>query len=268
MLETTLPTRVEDGGRRPPCRHVLGVPVHVVDLHEVVRMMERWVELRQGTHWIAVTSSHGIVEGHKHPEFKAVLRSADLSVPDGMWTARLAARKASCAAKRVRGAELLETFCELSNRKGLSNFFFGDTEEVLGLLTRRLLERFPQLRIAGTHSPPFRQWSPEEDARIINQINRTRPDVLWVGLGLPKQERWIATHLEQLEVPVVVAVGAAFKFVSGKVKPAPAWVSDRGLEWLWRLVREPRRVWHRALVYGPQFAALTLMELAGLRKYE
>jgi N-acetylglucosaminyldiphosphoundecaprenol N-acetyl-beta-D-mannosaminyltransferase len=229
--------------------------------------MEDWVEQRQRGRWIAVTSSHGVVEGHKHPAFKAILKSADVSVPDGIWTARVAARLAGKEARQVRGADLLETFCELSSRKGYSNFFLGDTEDVLALLARRLLLRFPTLKISGTCSPPFGPLTTEEDERIVQHINQASPDVLWVGLGLPKQERWIFSHRDKLKVPVVVAVGAAFKFVSGKVKPAPRWISESGLEWVWRFAHEPRRLWHRVVVYGPQFAALTLLELAGLRKY-
>jgi N-acetylglucosaminyldiphosphoundecaprenol N-acetyl-beta-D-mannosaminyltransferase len=228
--------------------------------------MERWVEDRGQARWIAVTSSHGVVEGHKHPEFKAVLKTADLSLPDGNWTARLAGRYASCAPIQIRGADLLVSFCEISSRKGYSNFFFGETEEVLGLLITNLRKQFPTLKVAGAYSPPFRSLAPEEDARITDLINEAKPDVLWVGLGLPKQEWWIFRHRNSLKVPVIVAAGAAFKFVAGKIKPAPRWMSQRGLEWAWRLAHEPRRLWHRVVIYGPQFAALTALELAGLKK--
>ena len=205
----------------PPCVRVLGVPVHVLDMGQVLRTMEQWLCQRDRTHWIAVTSSHGLVEGQKNPAFKTILESADLSVPDGKWTARVAAKKAACAPRQVRGADFLRAFCRLSNEKGYTNFFYGDTEEVLALCATRLSEQFPRLRIVGTYSPPFRELTPEEDAQVVKMINQTRPDVLWVGLGLPKQEQWIFSHREKLNVPVMIAVGAAFKFVSGKVKSAP-----------------------------------------------
>lgn len=242
--------------------------MHVVDVREVVQVMEQWICEGDGRHWIAVTSSHGIVEGYKHVEFKTILESADLSVPDGKWTARAAAQKASCAPKQVRGTDLLRGFCDLANRKGYSNFFYGDTEEILALSTRRLSERFPNLRIVGTHSPPFRELTPDEDAQIIHMINRAKPDVVWVGLGLPKQEKWIFAHRDKINVPVMVAIGAGFKFVSGKVQSAPPWIRELGFEWLWRFFREPKRLWHRAFVYGPQFAAHTILELSGLKRYE
>lgn len=252
----------------PPCAHVLGVPVHIIDVSEVVQLMERWILQRDGRHWIAVTGSHGIVEGHKYPEFKAILKSADLSVPDGKWAARVAGRRAACAPKQMRGADLLWAFSELASRKGYRSFFYGDTQEVLALLTSRLTQQFPTLRIAGSYSPPFRALTAEEDAQITNLINQANPDVLWVGLGLPKQEQWIATHRERLRVPVIVAAGAALKFVSGKVKTAPHRLSEWGLEWVWRFAHEPRRLWHRVVVYGPQFVAHTLLELHGWRKYD
>ena len=252
----------------PPCASVLGAPVHIVDVGEVLHFMERWIQQRRGRHWIAVTSSHGLVEAHKHGDFKAILRSADLSVPDGKWTARAAGKKASCSPKQVRGTDLLLRFLALANEKSYTNFFYGDTEGVLELLKRNLGEKFPGLRIVGAYSPPFRELTPEEDAQITQLINQANPDVLWVGLGLPKQERWIFAHRARLNVPVMVAIGAAFKFASGSVKNAPAWIRESGFEWLWRFFHEPRRTWNRAFVYGPQFAAHTLLELSGLRKYK
>lgn len=252
----------------PVCARVLGVPVHNVGLREVLAHMQDWIERRETGRWIAVTSSHGIVEGFKRPDFRRIIESADLSVPDGMWTARVAAQKLSSTPQRIRGADLLTGFCELANQESYSNFFYGDTEAVLASLASELQERFPALHVAGTFSPPFRALTAREDAESVRLINRAKPDVLWVGLGLPKQERWIYEHLGRLDVPVTVAVGAAFKFVSGQVKPAPRRVSELGLEWLWRLLSEPRKCWHRALVYGPQFALHTYLDVKGLRSYE
>ncbi len=250
-----------------PIAHVLGVPVHVIGTLEVIRLMEQWIEQRDGLHWIAVTSSHGLVEGYKYAKFKMILKSANLSLPDGKWTSRLVGWRLGCAPRQVRGADLLWQSCEISSKKDYRNFFYGDTEEVLGLLIRQLRKRFPALNVAGTYSPPFRELTPEEDTRITNLINDAAPDVLWVGLGLPKQERWIYEHRGRLKAPVVIAVGAAFKFVSGKVKCAPRWISDWGLEWAWRFVHEPHRLWHRVVIYGPQFVIHALLELSGLKKY-
>jgi N-acetylglucosaminyldiphosphoundecaprenol N-acetyl-beta-D-mannosaminyltransferase len=245
----------------PPCTQVLGAPVHIVDLKHVLRLMEQWIRDRDRPHWIAVTGSHGALEAHKRPDFREILRAADLSVPDGRWAARVAARKMSCATHQVRGADLMDAFFELSREKGYTNYFYGDTDQTLSLASERLRQKHPGARIVGTCSPPFRELASEEDAQIVEMINRANPDVLWVALGLPKQERWIVAHRERLKSPVIVAVGAALKFHSGKVVPSPPWASKAGLEWLWRLLHEPRTVWKRALIYGPQFMALSLVEL-------
>jgi N-acetylglucosaminyldiphosphoundecaprenol N-acetyl-beta-D-mannosaminyltransferase len=223
--------------------------------------MEQWIRERDRPHWIAVTGSHGALEAHKHQDFRAVLRTADLSVPDGRWAARFAAQKMACDTHQVRGADLMSAFCELSRQKGFTNYFYGDTDETLALACDRLRQAHPGVRIVGAYSPPFRPLTPAEDAQVIEMINQADPDVLWVALGLPKQERWIVAHRERLKAPVIVAVGAALKFHSGKVVPAPRWASLVGLEWFWRLLHEPRTVWRRAIIYGPQFMALSLFDL-------
>jgi N-acetylglucosaminyldiphosphoundecaprenol N-acetyl-beta-D-mannosaminyltransferase len=245
----------------PPRTEVLGAPVHILDVEHVLRLMEQWIRERRRSHWIAVTGSHGALEAHKHPDFRAVLQTADLSVPDGRWAARVAAKKLSCPTQQVRGADLMSAFCELSRQKGYTNYFYGDTDETLALARERLTAKHPGVKIIGAYSPPFRALTPEEDAQIVEMINQANPDVLWVALGLPKQERWIAAHLDRLKVPVIVAIGAAIKFHSGKVVPSPRWASRVGLEWFWRLLHEPRTVWRRALVYGPQFMFLSLLDL-------
>lgn len=246
----------------PPRTEVLGAPIDIVGVEDVLRLMEQWIHERHRPHWIAVTGSHGALEAHKHPEFRGVLQTADLSVPDGRWAARVAAGKMRCATHQVRGADLMTAFCDLSRRKGYTNYFYGDTVEILTLATDRLRQKHPGMRIAGAYSPPFRDLTRAEDEEIVHMLNQANPDVLWVALGLPKQEKWIAAHLDRLKSPVIVAVGAALKFHSGKVVPAPRWASQAGLEWFWRLLHEPRTVWRRALIYGPQFMALSLLDLA------
>jgi len=251
-----------------PCARVLGVPVHVINLGDVVRQMEGWIQAGDGRRWIAVTSSHGIMEGFAHPEFRLILESAALSLPDGKWTARAAAAHLSLAAQQVRGADLMLAFFTLACQRGYSSYFLGDREEVLERLTAKLRSRFPGLHIAGAYSPPFRPLSTEENDRIIKTINEAKPHVLWVCLGLPKQERWIFAHRQKLDVPIIIAAGAAAKFVSGSVAPAPAWIREHGFEWLWRLIREPRRCWRRSMLYGPRFALLAILELSAIRRYD
>jgi N-acetylglucosaminyldiphosphoundecaprenol N-acetyl-beta-D-mannosaminyltransferase len=154
---------------------------------------------------------------------------------------------------------------ELADRRGYGSYFYGDTDETLFALQQRLGERYPGHRIAGVWSPPFRALSPEEDAADVARINAARPDVLWVGLGLPKQESWIHAHLDRLQVPVVVGVGAAFGFMSGQVSRVPAWIGDAGFEWVWRFVAEPRKLWRRDLIDGPRFVWHGLRESLSYR---
>lgn len=247
---------------------VLGVPLNALGMSEVLATMEDWIADGGPCRFIALTNSHGIIEGRRRPSFKTLLKSADLSLPDGRWTARAAARKASAKTNQIRGADLLWAFCRLAEAKGYSNYFYGDTADTFERCRAKLIARFPKLRIAGSDSPPFRELTAQEDAQAIERINAARPDVLWVALGLPKQEQWIAARRAALHVPIAVAVGAALKFVGGSVPDAPEWASRSGAEWLWRLVHEPRRVWRRALVYGPQFAAHALLDVYGLKRYE
>ncbi len=248
--------------------HILGVPVDVLGMNDALAVMEDWIAGGDACRFMALTNSHGIVEGRRRPLFKTILKSADLSLPDGRWTARAAARKAGTETRQIRGADLLWAFCRLAEKKGFSNFFYGDTEETLARCRRRLLAHFPRLRIAGCYSPPFRALTPSEEARAVKTINAARADVVWVALGLPKQEQWIYDHRSMLHASVAVAAGAAVKFVGGNVRGAPEWAIRSGFEWLWRLIQEPQRMWRRALIYGPQFAAHALLDVYGFRRYE
>jgi N-acetylglucosaminyldiphosphoundecaprenol N-acetyl-beta-D-mannosaminyltransferase len=247
---------------------VLGVPVHAVQIPEVVSLMRDWTAHGRGRpRWIVAADMHAIVEAHNRPEFRAILRRADLVVPDGISLIKVARYKGVPLSKRVAGADLMREFFRYTQGAGLAHYFYGDTSQTLAQLCRRLREEFPGTVVAGSHSPPFRPLTEEEDDAVVREINRARPDVLWVGLGLPKQERWIFEHLDRLDVPLVLGVGAAFKFLAGTVRRAPAWVGELGLEWLWRFACEPRRLWKRVMIEGPQFVGLVALDLAGWRKF-
>lgn len=239
---------------------VLGVRVHRVGMIQVLDIIERWIGKRDRCHYIVATQMHGIMEARRDPEFKNIVNSADLFVPDGfsmVWAAR---RRGVALKGRVPGPDLFSEGCRLAAERGYRVFFYGDTVEILETLTSTLKERFPTLNIVGAHSPPFRPLTPEEDAEEIRMINSSEADIVWVGLGLPKQERWMYEHRDKLNAPVLVGVGAAFKFSSGRVKRAPAWVGNRGFEWLWRFCREPRRVWRRVMIDGPHFLICVAFE--------
>jgi N-acetylglucosaminyldiphosphoundecaprenol N-acetyl-beta-D-mannosaminyltransferase len=240
---------------------VLGIPIAAVQIPDVVAKMEEWITGRKRSHYICVANVHVIMEGRQDPSFGEVLRSADLCVPDGMpliWVGRAHGRALK---NRVYGPDLMIDFCRSTKNAGYTHFFLGGKAGVAEKLSHELQSRFPGVQVAGIYSPPFRQLSQEEDDAITAEINRVGPDVLWVGLGCPKQERWMREHRDKLRVPVVVGVGQAFDIHSGEAPQAPIWMRKNGLEWLYRLYREPRRLWRRYLIYNTKFIFSLLLEL-------
>ena len=248
---------------------ILGSRVQLLKLPQIIERIDRWIAGRGTTcHRVVVTGFHGIWEAHKDAGFKAVLNSADLWAPDGIAPVGIAKLKGFRGAERTPGADIMRAFFELADKKGYSSFFYGDTDETLRALKKNIEREYPGHRIAGVFSPPFRPLTPEEDEQVVSMINNARPDVLWVGLGLPKQDRWIFERKDRLKVPVAIGVGAAFLFLSGRVKRVPGWVGRNGLEWVWRFIKEPKKLWRRDLIEGPQFVWHVLLELAGIRKYD
>jgi N-acetylglucosaminyldiphosphoundecaprenol N-acetyl-beta-D-mannosaminyltransferase len=245
---------------------VLGVRVNAVQIPDVVTQMERWISERNRCHFIAVTGMHGVTEAQHDPCFKQVLNSADLVVPDGMPLVWLGRRHGYDLQRRVYGPELMQTFCHVTGSK-YRHFFYGGMIGVPGRLAGRLASQFG-INVVGTYSPPFRTLSTEEDEEILAMIHGARPDVLWIGLSTPKQEHWMYVHRPKLRVPVIIGVGAAFDINSGRAKQAPNWMREHGLECLFRLLQEPRRLWRRYLVYGSEFAWSVTLELLSLRRFD
>lgn len=246
---------------------ILGCRVSKVTLFNALELLEQWIQrpAARARHVVA-TGFHGLWEAHKDPEFQKVLNSADLFCPDGIAPVWLSRLNGDALPERVPGPELLAAFLAHADKCGRSSFFFGDTDETLAALTENVQKAYPGHRIAGVLSPPFRAMSAEEDAAIIDEINHAKPDVLWVGLGMPKQDWWIHHHRDRLRVPVAVGVGAAFRFLSGSVKRAPKWIGDNGFEWLWRLAAEPRKLWRRDLIDGPRFLAHAFVQTMRARR--
>jgi len=251
-----------------PSIHVLGVRVHMLQIAGTLEIMESWIEERDKCRCVVATGMHGVMEARRDPQFKNIVNSADLFVPDGMSLVWVARRRGFPLRRRVSGPDLMWEFLKLAETKGYSSYFYGDTTQTLKALSTRLKESLPNLQIAGIHSPPFRELTMEERDLEIQNINSSGADVVWVGLGLPKQERWIFDRLNELEVPIAVGVGAAFKFLSGHVQRAPGWMGNSGLEWLWRFGQEPRRTWRRVMIDGPKFIGHVVLELSGIKKYD
>jgi N-acetylglucosaminyldiphosphoundecaprenol N-acetyl-beta-D-mannosaminyltransferase len=207
------------------------------------------------------------MESQRDENLRRVLNSAGLVTPDGMplvWLSRLHKFK---HVERVYGPDLMLALCERSVSKGYRHFLYGGVEGVPERLAGVLQRRFPGLRVVGAYSPPFRPFRDEEDERVVQMLNEADPDIIWVGLSTPKQERWMADHVNRVTSPVLIGVGAAFDFHSGRKKQAPRWMQRSGLEWLFRLVTEPRRMWRRYLINNPLFVLLVMRQLLGLKRY-
>ena len=251
-----------------PSFQVLRVRVNAVQISDVIKVMKRWISSGRDCHVIAVTNVHVVMEAHHDDSFKKVLASADWVVPDGMplvWLGRLRGHHLK---RRVAGPDLFVEFCRETNKKDYSHFFFGGSPGIPEEVAARLKQQFPGLRIAGAFSPPFRPLSMEEDASVIQMINEAAPDVLWVGLGCAKQERWMYEHCARLKVPVIVGVGQAFDLYAGRKRRAPQWMREHGLEWLFRLFQDPGRLWRRYLIYNTQFIYSVFLELLKPKRFE
>jgi len=240
----------------------LGNKISAMDMKETLEKISNWMRLdRSVPHWIVGKDMHGVVEAERHADFKYILNDVDLFLPDGislLWLLRLNGFNVK---ERVSGIDLMVNFFPIAEKQGFSSYFYGDTEKTLQALDKKLMDKFPKLKIAGMYSPPFRELTKLEDDEIVEKINKSNPDVLWVGLGVPKQEKWIFEHRERLNVPVVMGVGAAFKFLSGDIKRAPKWIGNLGFEWLWRFFQEPKRMWKRVFIDMPFFLWLAVKDL-------
>jgi N-acetylglucosaminyldiphosphoundecaprenol N-acetyl-beta-D-mannosaminyltransferase len=231
---------------------VLGVPVSAISMADALQTIDRWIRDRS-PHYVCVTGVHGVMECRRDETLRLIHARAGLVTPDGMplvWLAHLGGRS---HVERVYGPDLMLACCERSLLTGARHFFFGGAPGIAERVAARLSGRFPGLAVAGTYCPPFRPLSADEDQRLIEEINATNADIVWVGLSTPKQERWMADHVGRLRAPVLVGVGAAFDFHAGIKPQAPPWMQRCGLEWSFRLATEPRRLWKRYLINNPLF---------------
>jgi N-acetylglucosaminyldiphosphoundecaprenol N-acetyl-beta-D-mannosaminyltransferase len=237
----------------PPTTSVLGVPLALTDYERTMDWMDATVQTQQKG-YICVAATHTVVACQDDPELAAAVHGASLVVPDGqpvVWAMNALGHDLS---SRVYGPDLMARYCERSALTGARMFLYGGRNQgALVQLALNLRRRYPGVQIVGGYSPPFRPLSDEEREAVVAEINHARPDVVWVGIGVPKQEKWMAEMQERLDAPVLVGVGAAFDFHAGLVPQAPSWMQSAGLEWLYRLLQEPRRLWKRYLTYNPRF---------------
>ncbi|HEX5365419.1 MAG TPA: WecB/TagA/CpsF family glycosyltransferase [Acidimicrobiales bacterium] len=236
---------------------VLGVTLDAQTLDEAVDAIGRWIAGRRPT-YVCVTGVHGVVECQDDGDLRRIHRDAGMVTTDGMPLVWLARRRVppGTPVERVYGPDLMLAAFARSERTGWRHFLYGATPDTLGRLEARLAEWFPGAAVVGTLSPPFRPLDAEEERAEVERIRTARPDLVWVGLSTPKQERWMAAHVGQVYAPVLVGVGAAFDFHAGVKRQAPGWVRRSGLEWAFRLASEPRRLAGRYLRSNPRFVWL------------
>ncbi|MCW3014075.1 MAG: WecB/TagA/CpsF family glycosyltransferase [Solirubrobacterales bacterium] len=239
----------------PPTANVLGVPLALTDYTRTMDWIDATIQ-QGGRGYVCVAAVHTVMVFQEDEELRQAVLNSDLTVPDGqplVWAMNALGHPLS---SRVYGPELMARHCERSATTGARIFLYGGSNQgALVQLALNLRRRFPGLKIVGGYSPPFRALSDEEEDAVLAEINASGADIVWVGIGVPKQEKWMAAMRDRLEAPVLVGVGAAFDFHAGRVAQAPNWIQALGMEWAFRLSREPRRLWKRYAIYNPKFVA-------------
>jgi N-acetylglucosaminyldiphosphoundecaprenol N-acetyl-beta-D-mannosaminyltransferase len=234
-------------------RSILGVPIALTNYASVLDVMDQLVETR-GRGYVCAAPVHAVMVAQDDEEMLAALRGSTLVVPDGMplvWAANLLGERLE---DRVYGPDLMLRYSDRCAERGHRVWLYGGRDQgSLVQLALSLRRRHPGIKIVGGYSPPFRPLTSDEEDALVEQINEAKPDVLWVGIGVPKQEKWMAHMRERLDVPVMCGVGAAFDFHAGRVPQAPRWMQERGLEWIYRIAQEPRRLLPRYLYFNPRF---------------
>jgi N-acetylglucosaminyldiphosphoundecaprenol N-acetyl-beta-D-mannosaminyltransferase len=250
----------------PRAAELLGVPLAIIDYTGTLDWIDAAVrDRRRG--YVCVAAVHTLMACREDDELRAAVRGADFTVPDGqplVWALNALGHSLQ---ERVYGPELMARACARST-PGTHRFYLygGRNQGALVQLALNLRRRYPGIKIVGGYSPPHRPLTGEEEEAVIDEINRTEADVVWVGIGVPKQEKWMARMRDRLEAPVLVGVGAAFDFHAGLVPQAPAWLQEAGLEWAYRLAHEPRRLWRRYMRYNPRFVHAFAGQLARHRR--
>lgn len=235
---------------------LLGININPLLHKQILTLIALWIKTRSLGNRIVVANTHVIMECRQNSLVSEAVNTATLVIPDGMPLVVLSRWRGFPLRERADGPGLMTIALNQEPYKSWRHYFYGSTPEVLSVLRAR----YPDTRIVGQSAPPFRQLTPEEDAYEISQINSAAPDILWIGLGCPKQEIWMYEHQKKLNVPVMVGVGQAFDILAGVKPRAPRWMQNAGLEWLYRLIHEPHRLWKRYLIYNPWFIWLVLKE--------
>ncbi len=254
--------------RPPRTVSVLDIPLALTDYERTLDWIDQMVQARERG-YVCVCNVHAVMASSEDPELRASLLSSSLNVPDGQPLVWAINALGHSLAGRVYGPELMSRSCARAADTQQRLYLYGGRNQgALVQLALNLRQRHPGVKIVGGYSPPHRPLDEEEQSAVVDEINRSRADVVWVGIGVPKQEKWMAMMRPRLEAPVLAGVGAAFDFHAGLVPQAPNWIQEAGLEWAYRLAHEPRRLWRRYLRYNPRFLTSFARQLVTHRRTE
>lgn len=238
---------------------ILGTNISAVNMGMALNIVDQWIDEGRSD-YICFRDVHGVMAAQKDATLRAAHEKAGMVAPDGMplvWTSRA---RGHPEVGRVSGPDFMLALCDRSVALGYRHYLYGGAPGVADKLALSLSQRFPGVQIVGSYCPPFRKLTPEEDEFVIKDISETRAQLVWIGLGSPKQEHWMADHVERIPGAILFGVGAAFDFHAGIVKRAPLWMQKSGLEWLFRLLSEPRRLWRRYVIMAPKFLVQVLLQ--------
>lgn len=230
---------------------IMGVNIVVTDMDKTLRLIEEKLEDWRGK-YICVANVHTTVTAHDDPDYQKVQNGAVMALPDGGPLSKYSRQQGYVDAARVTGPDLMKELLKESRTKHYRHYFYGSTQKTLDVLREKVTENYPGAVIAGMYSPPFRPLTPEEDEDVVRMINEAKPDFVWVGLGAPKQERWMAVHEDRVQA-LMVGVGAAFDYEAGNIRRAPQWMQKHNLEWLYRLMQDPKRLFKRYFVTNTKY---------------
>ena len=246
--------------------NVLGVGLSAINLDLALGAIDSALA-KKSRGYVCVTGVHGVMEAQRDENLRAILNAAFLNTPDGMPMVWLGRMNGAREMDRVYGPDLMLLVFELAQKKGYTHFLYGGAEGVAQELQRKMKDRFPDAKIVGVYTPPFRPLNAGEETELIRSVSEKKPDIFWVGLSTPKQEKFMAQYRDKLDATLFFGVGAAFDFHAGRVRQAPRWMQRSGLEWLFRLFCEPRRLWRRYLRNNPLFVFRVFCQWVGLKKY-
>ena len=237
---------------------ILKTNINVTNMSDTIKYIAGHLDDLRGK-YICVSNVHTTVMSYENEEYRKIQNGAAMALPDGAPLSSYSRRKGYKQAQRVTGPDLMLELFAISKEKGYRHYFYGATEETLQSMKEVLERDYPGIQIAGMYAPPFRVLTPQEDAQIVAKINESRPDFIWIGLGAPKQEEWMHQHMGQLQ-GVLIGVGAGFDYLAGYIKRAPRWMQRMSLEWLYRLLQDPKRLWRRYFTSNVKFICLTRMD--------